>query len=205
MSPQKLEVLWLTKEIGLIRGQQIDRSLQLQRRLAAHEQTKVLAVILYTAGVQPLRKPSAHERLLRVRECDSGRLEDEALKLPELVSEILIIHAASRAPAPCALGGPGGALAARGGLFYQGWHVENQCDLAVAEDAGAADAIDLAKQLAQRLDDGLELAQQRIDDQAGPLAGVFDDDDVLAARPARRVPNSSRSRMNGSTVPRRLV
>jgi hypothetical protein len=84
MPPQKLEMLWLTKEIGLIRGQQIDRSLQLQRRLAAHEQAKVLAVVLYTAGVQPLRKPSAHERLLRVRECDSGRLEDEALKLPEL-------------------------------------------------------------------------------------------------------------------------
>src|SRR5215831_10882975 len=69
--------------------------------------------------------------------------------------------------------------------LHQRRGVEDQRDLAVAEDGRPADPGEPLEQPAERLDDGLEFAEQRVDHQPGALAGVVDDHDVLAlARPA---------------------
>src|SRR5262252_1710489 len=64
--------------------------------------------------------------------------------------------------------------------LHQRGRVQDQRDLAVAEDGRSADAREPLEQPAERLDDGLEFAEQGVDREPGALAGVVDDDDVLA-------------------------
>jgi len=64
--------------------------------------------------------------------------------------------------------------------------VQDQSDAAVAEHGGAADPAEPREKRAERLDDGLELAQQRVDHEAGPLAGLLDHGLELPAERLRR-------------------
>src|SRR6266567_6625285 len=64
--------------------------------------------------------------------------------------------------------------------LYERRDVENQRDLAAAQDGRAADAGQLLEQFAQRLDHGLEFAQQRVDHEARLLPGVIHHHHVLA-------------------------
>ena len=66
--------------------------------------------------------------------------------------------------------------------FDQGRDVENQGNLAAAENGRPADATQVGKHATKRLDDGLEFAHQLVDDDAGTTPGKLDDDDALARR-----------------------
>ena len=73
-------------------------------------------------------------------------------------------------------------LLAMGDEIDERGDVEDERDLAAAEDGRAADAAQVGEQAAERLDDGLELAHQLIDDDAGTLTAELNDDDALARR-----------------------
>jgi hypothetical protein len=75
--------------------------------------------------------------------------------------------------------GPGSLRVAHHGLPHQGRRVQYQGNFATAENGRSADALDGAENLAQWLDDGLELPKERIDHEPGPPSGVFDDDNAL--------------------------
>src|SRR6266700_4596247 len=64
--------------------------------------------------------------------------------------------------------------------LYERRDVENQRDLAAAQDGRAADAGQLLEQFAQRLDHGLEFTQQRVDHETRLLPGVIHHHHVLA-------------------------
>src|SRR5450830_673006 len=77
--------------------------------------------------------------------------------------------------------GLGGALQ----MTEQAGDIEDQRDLAGAEDGRAADAAQVLEHLAEGLDHGLQFAEQLIDDQAGLLPALADYDYVAPARAAR--------------------
>ena len=58
-------------------------------------------------------------------------------------------------------------------------HVENQRDIAVAQDGEAADAVETVEDFAKGTDNGLELAHQVINDQTGSPTRVLNDNDVF--------------------------
>src|SRR5258708_32560554 len=65
-------------------------------------------------------------------------------------------------------------------------HIDDERDLPIAEDCRAGDAGDALEEPAQRLDDGLALAEERIDDEARAPGGGLHDAEA-PARPARAV------------------
>jgi hypothetical protein len=64
--------------------------------------------------------------------------------------------------------------------MHEAGDVEDQRDLAGAEDGEAADAFHAVEDESERPDDRLVFAHQRIDDQPGAASGVVHDDDVFA-------------------------
>ena len=79
-----MKVLGLTKEVGFVRGQQIDGRLDFLRLVATHQELEIVAVTFDLTDMQSLGQAAADERLLRTRQCDTRGLENEALKLTKL-------------------------------------------------------------------------------------------------------------------------
>src|SRR5574344_1891630 len=67
-----------------------------------------------------------------------------------------------------------GAVLVGTGFADEGGHVEDQGHLTAAQDGGAADGLQAGKELAQGLDDGLELAVEDVHHEAGLLLAGAD-------------------------------
>ena len=74
------------------------------------------------------------------------------------------------------------ALLALCGQVGQGLHIQNQCHFARTQNGGAANAAQVAKELAQGFDHGLELTQQLIDHDPRFVRPGCNDDDVFTHR-----------------------
>jgi hypothetical protein len=75
------------------------------------------------------------------------------------------------------------AMAHRMPAFDQSRDIEDQSHSAGAEDGRAPDALQLAEEFRERLDDGLKLAEQFVDhDSDAPTRAAHDNDALPAAR-----------------------
>ena len=66
--------------------------------------------------------------------------------------------------------------------MHQCADLENQRDFTAAQNGRSANTTQVAEHHAERFDHRLELAHQRIDDDARPFAGKLHDDNIFAWR-----------------------